>query len=44
MADREFFKLDQEQWYEDFVDQEVYEINQDTSHHNKIFDIEDVPF
>ena len=29
MTDREFFQLDQQQWYEDFVDEEVSKILQD---------------
>jgi len=29
MTDREFFQLNQQQWFEDFVDQEVREILQD---------------
>ena len=29
MTDREFFQLDQQLWFEDFVDQEVREILQD---------------
>jgi len=43
MTDREFFQLDQEQWYQDFVDAEVYEINQSTIPHDEIF-LLDVPF
>ena len=29
MTDREFFQLDQQQWFEDFVDDEVSKILQD---------------
>ena len=29
MTDQEFFQLTQQQWFEDFVDQEVKEILQD---------------
>ena len=29
MTDQEFFQLTQQQWFEDFVDQEVREILQD---------------
>ena len=29
MTDQEFFQLNQQQWFEDFVDQEVREILQD---------------
>lgn len=44
MTDREFFRLDQEQWYQDFVDTEVSEILTDTDHHREIFEFDDVPF
>jgi hypothetical protein len=43
MTDNEFFRLDQEQWYQDFVDAEVYEINQSTILHEENF-LLDVPF
>ena len=29
MTDREFFQLDQQQWFEDFVDEEVSKILND---------------
>ena len=29
MTDREFFQLDQQQWFEDFVDEEVSKILED---------------
>ena len=29
MTDREFFQLDQQQWFEDFVDDEVSKILED---------------
>jgi hypothetical protein len=29
MTDREFFQLDQQQWFEDYVDDEVSKILQD---------------
>ena len=44
MADNEFFRLNQEQWYEEFVDTEVSEIRGDTNQHGKIFEFDDVPF
>lgn len=44
MTDTEFFRLGQEQWYQDFVDTEVSEILQDTDHHREIFEFDDVPF
>jgi hypothetical protein len=43
MSDSEFFRLDQEQWYSDFVDAEVSEIVEDTYPHDEIFFL-DVPF
>lgn len=42
MTDNEFFKLDQEQWYCEFVDTEVSQIVSDTYPHPEKF--EDVPF
>ena len=44
MADNEFFRLDQEQWFSDFVDTEVREIRGDTNPHSEIFEFDDVPF
>ena len=44
MADNEFFRFDQEQWYQEFMDAEVSKIVNDTSVHNEFFDLEDVPF
>jgi len=43
MTDNEFFRLDQEQWYQEFVDAEVYEINQSTIPQEENF-LLDVPF
>ena len=44
MTDSEFFQLDQEQWYQDFVDAEVSEICQDTNPQIEFFEFDDVPF
>jgi hypothetical protein len=44
MADNQFFKLDQYQWFEDFVDTEVCEILQDINTNPEIFKFEDVKF
>lgn len=44
MTDNEFFRLDQEQWYQEWVDTEVSEIREDTNPHTEIFELEDVPF
>ena len=43
MTDNEFFKLDQELWYSEFVDQEVSEMMASTIPHDEIF-LLDVPF
>ena len=43
MTDSEFYRLDQEQWFEDFVDAEVREILHDTHTHREIFEFDDVP-
>jgi hypothetical protein len=43
MTDSEFFRLDQEQWYWDFVDTEVSEIVASTITHDENFFV-DVPF
>ena len=44
MADNDFFRMDQETWYTEFVDAEVSEILQDTIAHREIFEFDDVPF
>lgn len=44
MTDNEFFRLDQEQWYQEFVDHEVSEILTDTNTHREFFEFDDVPF
>ena len=44
MADNEFFKFDQEQWYGEFVDREVSEIRESTNTHTEFFEFDDVPF
>jgi hypothetical protein len=44
MADNEFFRLDQEQWYAEWVDAEVSKILDDTNTHNEFFEFDDVPF
>lgn len=44
MTTAEFFKADQEQWYEAWVDTEVSEIVSDTNTHREIFEFDDVPF
>lgn len=43
MTDNEFFIADQEQWYQEFVDAEVSEIQQATHDHTENFFV-DVPF
>lgn len=44
MPTNDFFRLDQEQWYGEFVDHEVSEILGDTNAHREIFEFDDVPF
>jgi hypothetical protein len=44
MENSDFFRLDQEQWYTEFVDQEVNAILQDTYTHREFFEFDDVPF
>ena len=44
MSDSEFFRLNQEQWFSEFVDAEVSEMLQDTSTHREFFEFDDVPF
>jgi hypothetical protein len=44
MTDREFFQIDQEQWFQDFVDAEVSEIQTDTDPQVEFFEFDDVPF
>ena len=40
METNEFFRLDQEQWYEEFVDAEVSEIQNSTILHDENFFVE----
>jgi hypothetical protein len=44
MTDNDFFRMDQEAWYTEFVDAEVSEILADTNAHREIFEFDDVPF
>ena len=44
MADNEFFRMDQEQWYQEWVDAEVSQIREDTNTHTEFFEFDDVPF
>lgn len=44
MTDNEFFRLDQEAWYVEWVDTEVREIVSDTNPHNEFFEFDDVPY
>jgi len=44
MSDNEFFRLDQLQWYTEYVDTEVSEICQHTNPHSEKFEFDDVPF
>jgi hypothetical protein len=44
METQDFFRLDQEQWYSDFVDREVIAIREDTDPQIEFFEFDDVPF
>jgi hypothetical protein len=44
MSDNEFFRLDQLQWYTEYVDTEVSEIREHTNPHSEKFEFDDVPF
>ncbi len=44
METADFFRLDQMEWFRDFVDHEVSEILADTDHHGEFFEFDDVPF
>lgn len=43
-TERDFFREDQLQWYCEFVDAEVSEMNQPTHTHREFFEFDDVPF
>ena len=44
MTDREFYRLDQEQWFQEFVEQELSTKVDDTHTHREFFEFDDVPF
>lgn len=44
MSDNEFFRLDQEAWYVEWVDHEVHEIVDNTNTHGEFFTFDDVPY
>jgi hypothetical protein len=44
MKTNDFFRMDQEQWYTEFVDAEVSEIRQDTNTQIEFFEFDDVPY
>ena len=44
MSDNEFFRFDQEAWFEEWVDTEVREIREATNPHSEIFEFDDVPY
>lgn len=44
MTEHEFYRLDQEQWYCEFVDAELSEMFQATHTHREFFEFDDVPF
>lgn len=43
-TDNDFFRLDQQQWYAEFVDAELSEMFCDTNPHPQKFEFDDVPF
>jgi hypothetical protein len=43
-ADNDFFRLDQCEWFQEFVDHELSKIPQDTNPHPQKFEFDDVPF
>lgn len=44
METNDFFRVDQLQWYTDYVDTEVAQIREDTNTHGEFFEFDDVPF
>lgn len=44
MTDREFYRADQEQWFTEFVEQELSQNVQATHTHREFFEFDDVPF
>ena len=44
MTDHKFFQQDQQQWYQEFVDQEVSEVCEYTYPHRDFFEFDDLPF
>lgn len=44
METNDFFRLDQLDWYQTFVDAEVREIHEDTDPQMRFFEFDDVPF
>jgi len=43
-TDNDFFRLDQQQWYAEFVGAELSEMLSDTNPHPQKFEFDDVPF
>lgn len=43
-TDNDFFKQDQQQWYQEFVDAELREMFDNTNPHTQKFTFDDVPF
>jgi hypothetical protein len=44
MTDTDFFSLNQEQWFTEYVQQELSKKVADTNAHREIFEFDDVPF
>ena len=44
MTEHEFYRLDQEQWFTEFVECELSQNVKDTHTHREFFEFDDVPF
>ena len=44
MTDSEFFSLDQEQWFAEFVESELSKNLANTNQHIEFFEFDDVPY
>lgn len=43
-TERDFFRLDQQEWFQEFVDAELSEMLADTNPHPEKFEFDDIPF
>ena len=44
MTEREFYLQIQEDWYTEFVDEEIKQIVEDTNTRDEFFEFQDIPF